>query len=303
MGNLKRPNYRPLVFLCTLAAILICAEYSLHLMQKFKRFVLVLHEMLAEFRPSISHNITDVRLLLWTRKSPLKYNYLYIGDTVSLSTCGFDRSKETKILIHGFSDQGLTGWVKNFKKFYLDRGDYNIISVDWGLLAKSPWYTTAAKNSKQVGKLVASLITFLVSEGATYESFHVLGASLGAHVAGYVGYFCKGQIGRITGLDPSGPLFHSVHESERLSKHDALFVDIIHTAGKWVGNSDSNGHVDFYPNEGLAPQPGCEGRESLDLSCSHRKAWQMYMESIQKEKPKFFAIECTDAQAFAKGYC
>ena len=129
--NLKRPNYRPLVFLCTLAAILICAEYSLHLMQKFKRFVLVLHEVLAEFRPSISHNITDVRLLLWTRKSPLKYNYLYIGDTVSLSTCGFDRSKDTKILIHGFSDQGLTGWVKNFKKFYLDRGDYNIISVSF----------------------------------------------------------------------------------------------------------------------------------------------------------------------------
>ena len=62
-------------------------------------------------------------------------------------------------------------------------------------------------------------------------------------------------------------------------------------------------HLDFYPNEGLAPQPGCEGRESLDLSCSHRKAWQMYMESIQKDKPKFFAIECTDAQAFAKGYC
>ena len=72
--------------------------------------------------------------------------------------------------------------------------------VDWGLLAKSPWYTTAAKNSKQVGKLVASLITFLVSEGAEYGSFHVLGASLGAHVAGYVGYFCQGKIGRITGV-------------------------------------------------------------------------------------------------------
>ena len=44
--------------------------------------------------------------------------------------------------------------------------------VDWGLLAKSPWYTTAAKNSKQVGKLVASLITFLVSEGRYFfETF------------------------------------------------------------------------------------------------------------------------------------
>ena len=67
-------------------------------------------------------------------------------------------------------------------------------------------------------------IIFLVSNGAKYSSFHILGASLGAHVAGYVGHFCQGRLGRITGLDPSGPLFHSVHESEKLSKHDALFV-------------------------------------------------------------------------------
>ena len=63
-----------------------------------------------------------------------------------------------------------------------------------------------------------------MSNGAKYSSFHILGASLGAHVAGYVGHFCQGRLGRITGLDPSGPLFHSVHESEKLSKHDALFV-------------------------------------------------------------------------------
>ena len=89
----------------------------------------------------------------------------------------------------------------------------------------------------------------------------------------YVYYFCpifQGKIGRITGLDPSGPLFHSVPPSDRLDRSAAKFVDIIHTAGKWVGNSEKNGHVDFYPNLGLAPQPGCEGHESLDLSCSHR---------------------------------
>ena len=83
-------------------------------------------------------------------------------------------------------------------------------------------------------------------------------------------FLLQGKIGRITGLDPSGPLFHSVPPSDRLDKSAAKFVDIIHTAGKWVGNSEKNGHVDFYPNLGLAPQPGCEGHESLDLSCSHR---------------------------------
>jgi hypothetical protein len=31
------------------------------------------------------------------------------------------------------------------------------------------------------------------------------------------------------------------------------------------------GHVDFYPNVGQHPQPGCEG-EGLDLDCSHQRA-------------------------------
>ena len=48
--------------------------------------------------------------------------------------------------------------------------------------------------------LLSILFTLLLKIGATYESFHVLGASLGAHVAGYVGYFCQGKIGRITGV-------------------------------------------------------------------------------------------------------
>jgi hypothetical protein len=59
-----------------------------------------------------------------------------------------------------------------------------------------------------------------------------------------------GQVGRITGLDPSGPLFHSVGRADRLDPTDAQFVDVIHTAGKWVGNDDISGHADFFPNGG-----------------------------------------------------
>jgi hypothetical protein len=57
-------------------------------------------------------------------------------------------------------------------------------------------------------------------------------------------------VGRITGLDPSGPLFHSVGRADRLDPSDAQFVDVIHTAGKWVGNDDISGHADFFPNGG-----------------------------------------------------
>ena len=90
-------------------------------------------------------------------------------------------------------------------------------------------------------------------------------------MAGYVGFYLDGRLARITGLDPSGPLFHSVPRSDRLDWTDARFVDVIHTAGKWVGNDEIIGHADFFPNSGRAPQPGCEGRESLDLTCSHFK--------------------------------
>ncbi|QQP31660.1 Uncharacterized protein FKW44_025336, partial [Caligus rogercresseyi] len=50
---------------------------------------------------------------------------------------------------------------------------------------------------------------------------------------------------------------------------DAVFVDIIHSAGKWVGNDDVSGHADFFINGGRAPQPLCVNKESVDLSCSH----------------------------------
>ena len=100
------------------------------------------------YEPSLSKNVSDVRLILWTRKSPIKYHTLKIGDVADLSVSHYNRSNPTKILIHGFSDEGLTGWVKTFKKNYFQNFDVNVISVDWQQLAKSPWYTTAVKNSK-----------------------------------------------------------------------------------------------------------------------------------------------------------
>ena len=125
---------------------------------------------------------------------------------------------------------------------------------------------------RRVGYVVAKYILELhKSRGLSLDNVHVLGASLGGQLAGFIGYFTNGRLGRITGMDPSGPLFHVVNASDRLEKSDAQFVDIIHTAGRWVGNDDIQGHVDFFPNSGRAPQPGCIDKESVDLTCSHLK--------------------------------
>ncbi len=123
-------------------------EYQWSLSDKIHRFVSVLHNVLSEFKPTISKNVSDVKLFLWTRKSPLKYFVLSPWDVAGLSISNYNRNKPTKILIHGFSDHGLTSWVKKFKKKYLDLDDMNVISVEWKELARSPWYTSAAKNSR-----------------------------------------------------------------------------------------------------------------------------------------------------------
>ena len=53
-----------------------------------------------------------------------------------------------KILFHGFSDKSSTLWTNLVKNKYLLAGDYNVFSVDWEKLARSPWYSTAAKNAE-----------------------------------------------------------------------------------------------------------------------------------------------------------
>jgi len=42
-----------------------------------------------------------------------------------------------------------------------------------------------------------------------------------------------------------------------LKKENAEFVDVIHTAAGTLGFESSVGHVDFFPNSGKDPQPGC----------------------------------------------
>lgn len=105
------------------------------------------------------------------------------------------------------------------------------------------------------------MVKFLKTDGGlSLSDVHIMGASLGAHIAGFAGAYNSGLIGRITGLDAAGPLFETPRLKDpvdRLDKTDAVFVDNIHTCGGIAGFLQPIGHVDFYPNNGTIPQPGC----------------------------------------------
>ena len=79
----------------------------------------------------------------------------------------------------------------------------NVIVVDWQKGAAFP-YTQATANTRVVGAQIAQLAYQLMNTtGATPDSFHIIGHSLGAHVAGYAGERIK-NLGRISG----GPYEH-----------------------------------------------------------------------------------------------
>jgi pimeloyl-ACP methyl ester carboxylesterase len=111
------------------------------------------------------------------------------------------------------------------------------------------------------------------------ENVHLIGHSLGAHIAGNAGRFLNGQLSRVTGLDPAGPHFPVV-APDALKPDDARFVDVVHSDDIF-GSLIPRGMADFYPNRGTRGQPGCV---SLDLlqsaSCNHMRAVLYYAESI-----------------------
>nr|KAG5709786.1 hypothetical protein BaRGS_032610 [Batillaria attramentaria] len=155
------------------------------------------------------------------------------------------------------------GFLRDIKDELLKQGDYNVVIVDWGH-GSMALYGQASANTRVVGAQIAQLIKFLqANTEARPEDMHIIGHSLGSHVAGYAGERLQ-YLGRITGLDPAQPFFEHMDKAVRLDPTDALFVDVIHTDGDrfystdfGLGMDEPCGHVDYFPNGGH-DQPGCE---------------------------------------------
>eukprot|EP00057_Strongylocentrotus_purpuratus_P024474 XP_011678948.1 PREDICTED: pancreatic triacylglycerol lipase [Strongylocentrotus purpuratus] len=170
---------------------------------------------------------------LYTRQNRYSGDVLDRTDDATITSSNFGSSRDTKLIVHGWTDS-MTGdsWI-DMRDALLDTYDINVVMVDWsdgaGML-----YTTSRANTRVVGREIAKLIEALnAATGATFGSMHIIGHSLGAHIGGYAGEACTGTIGRVSGLDPAGPEFSGdLDKSCRLDNTDASFVDVMHTDGE-----------------------------------------------------------------------
>ncbi|KAG9436982.1 phospholipase A1 magnifin [Apis mellifera carnica] len=190
------------------------------------------------------------------------------------------------LYIHGFLENSEMENVQIPIKSYLDKGDVNVILLDWGNIAFNINYFRVSNIVPMIGKLVAKSLSEL-HKVIDLNKLHVIGHSLGAHIAAHIGRSMK-ILNRITGLDPAFPLFYP---SEcHLRSSDAKAVVILHTDSGFYGTPFNTGTIDFYANKGISPQPGCPPTIGRDL-CSHRKSVKIYMESLRNPKA-FPAHKC-----------
>ncbi|XP_052686466.1 pancreatic triacylglycerol lipase-like [Crassostrea angulata] len=262
----------------------------------------------------------NTRFFLYTRSNTGHYTQLVANDYDSIRNSHFDRTKDTKFVSHGFLENGFVDWMAKMKDAFLKADDLNVILIDWGGGSSFP-YTQATANTRVVGAEIAKLIKILQRvSNAEPTKIHVIGHSLGAHIAGYAGEKTP-NLGRITGLDPAGPYFANTDIAVRLDPSDAIFVDALHTDSENLvpnigfGMMQAVGHVDFYPNGGK-DQPGCnadpvtqiliqggiyDGTKQF-IACNHLRAYEYFTESINSQCP-FEGYSCDSFDHFQDGTC
>ncbi|XP_041858151.1 phospholipase A1 member A isoform X2 [Melanotaenia boesemani] len=246
----------------------------------------------------------QIQYLLLTRKNT-DCAQQFDQESLTKQTSYFNISRPTKVIIHGYRALGSKpSWVKELAQALLRAQDANVLVVDW-IYCASFAYNLVVENHREVALQISVLINQLQNHGCKPESFHFIGVSLGAHVAGFVGTLFEGKIGRITGLDPAGPMFKGADTYDRLDPSDAQFVDAIHTDSDYFGISIPVGHVDFFLNGGK-DQTGCARSRFASMYgyviCDHMRALHVYMSALNGSCP-LMGIPCSTYEDFLKGNC
>jgi pancreatic lipase-related protein 1/phosphatidic acid-selective phospholipase A1 len=230
-----------------------------------------------------------------------------VGQVITRNTIppAFDGNKMAIFLVHGWLGSKDNNWLHDMKDELLTQGDFNVIIVGWEGGSQQIWYPQSASDTRTVGTEIGLVAANVIANGNAAKSrLYCVGHSLGSHVCGHAGAYTT--FGRITGMDPAGPLFENRDWTCGLNPSCADLVDVMHTNGEPgvvlnLGTMKVLGHVDFYPNGG-GRQPECildplktspEQKADLTPACSHMRAISYYIESVNTQC--FYSrYQCTD---------
>nr|XP_058919722.1 lipase member H isoform X3 [Kogia breviceps] len=208
----------------------------------------------------------NVKLMLYTRRNPT------CAEAINSTVLGnLNVTKKTIFAVHGFRPTGSTPvWMEDLVEGLLSVDDMNVVVVDWNQGATTVIYNHASRKTRKVAIVLKEFIDQMLAKGASLDDIYVIGVSLGAHVAGFVGKMYHGQLGRITALGYREPL----------------------------------GNIDFYPNGGL-DQPGCPQTIFGGMQyfkCDHQRSVHLYLSSL-RENCTITTYPCDSYRDYRNGKC
>ncbi|XP_055919852.1 pancreatic triacylglycerol lipase-like [Eupeodes corollae] len=230
-------------------------------------------------------DVDSVKILFFhgpTYKNYAEYN---LDDAKSILQHPKFIHKHTTLFLHGFNNTRQNNSTKLLASSYLKRNSSNFLNIDWEKLSRVE-YITAQQNVLKISPRIADFIINLFQYGLEENNLNLLGNSLGSLGVGVIARNVVERsngfrmISRMTLFDPSNEETHGEFIMPPIDKTVAKFVDVIHTDAGGIGTTNSVGHVDFWPNNGTALQPGCPDKKLRRL-CSHRKATAYWAESVR----------------------
>lgn len=141
--------------------------------------------------------------MLSTRENRNTPVQLRFRDLASIQQSPYNPAKPTRVLIHGWWEDGDSDISVETSRELLDIYDFNIILVDWSEGSRLITYVGARNRVAPVGIFLASYLDFLHENNLLdYSRLNVIGFSLGAHMAGIAGKNTRrGVINTIVGKD------------------------------------------------------------------------------------------------------
>jgi len=228
-----------------------------------------------------------------------KVVFLVHGFTLLGSDLGQYEKMKTEIIQDRSTGVIIVDWIEGSKIDVSHLQDRGVVSILLDFVNLGP-YQQAAANTRYIGAAMA-MVTANIRKVMSQDPFmHCIGHSLGAHACGFLGKallkLSADPLGRITGLDPAGPLFLESDifsregvpgsPSTRLTPEDAILVDTIHTDSTWLGSFTKTGHIDFYIGQQQSGTDMFGYNQPAAVDCfigSHSLSKDMFLATIQEE--------------------
>lgn len=108
--------------------------------------------------------------LLNTPSNPSAYDSLSTYDTSTISASNLNPSLPTKVIVHGYTENGYVDWMRLMMEAFLQQGSYNVIRVNWSKGAVG-LYGVSTSNTRIVGAEISLLMDKIRVRASTDKQF------------------------------------------------------------------------------------------------------------------------------------